>query len=235
MLRFSILRLQSLTGYSNHHDHQEIILDHPPPGYEGPDPYSAYSNIHPEISSTGFGDLHPDVSSFESHDHHHQPDFTSFDHHHQPDITSFDHHHQPDITSFDHQHQPDITSFDHQHQPDTTSFDPPNHHHSDESSYGPPPSGYSDLISSGYTPGGTSPPAATQADSSKSSPTAGPYRRQKRQINMQHLGLETINWAEIAFQFLGVDTEGCRRRFTCELEFKAQGNPITKMAYSMIR
>lgn len=43
-----------------------------------------------------------------------------------------------------------------------------------------------------------------------------------------------IDLGELAFRFLGVDTEGCRRRFVCELDFRAQSNPITSLAFSFI-
>lgn len=40
---------------------------------------------------------------------------------------------------------------------------------------------------------------------------------------------------ELAFQFLGVDTEGCRRRFICEFDFRARSNPLMKMTYQFVR
>lgn len=43
-----------------------------------------------------------------------------------------------------------------------------------------------------------------------------------------------IDLGELAFRFLGVDSEGCRRRFVCELDFRAQFNPVTRLAYSFI-
>lgn len=39
---------------------------------------------------------------------------------------------------------------------------------------------------------------------------------------------------ELAFNFLGVRTEGCRRRFVCELDFRARSNPVTRLAFSFI-
>lgn len=40
---------------------------------------------------------------------------------------------------------------------------------------------------------------------------------------------------ELAFQFLGVNTEGCRRRFICEFDFRTRNNPIMKFTYGLIR
>lgn len=34
--------------------------------------------------------------------------------------------------------------------------------------------------------------------------------------------------------FLGVRTEGCRRRFVCELDIRARTNPVTRLAFSFI-
>lgn len=39
---------------------------------------------------------------------------------------------------------------------------------------------------------------------------------------------------ELAFSFLGVRTDGCRRRFICELDFRARTNPVTRLAFSFI-
>lgn len=44
-----------------------------------------------------------------------------------------------------------------------------------------------------------------------------------------------MDWGELAFQFLGVDTVGCRRRFVCELDFRAKGNPMTRMVYGLVK
>lgn len=43
-----------------------------------------------------------------------------------------------------------------------------------------------------------------------------------------------LDFGELAFRFLGVDTMGCRKRFVCELDFRARANPITRLAYSFI-
>lgn len=43
-----------------------------------------------------------------------------------------------------------------------------------------------------------------------------------------------IDIGELAFRFLGVDTDGCRRRFVCELDFRARSNPITRLAFTFI-
>lgn len=39
---------------------------------------------------------------------------------------------------------------------------------------------------------------------------------------------------ELAFQFLGVRTVGCKKRFVCEFDFRARANPITRMMYSLV-
>lgn len=36
------------------------------------------------------------------------------------------------------------------------------------------------------------------------------------------------------FNFLGLDTTACRRRFICEMEFKSRLNPLTAMAFRII-
>lgn len=150
--------------------------------YSGPDPYSAYSNIHPDISSidhlhhhaTGFDDAHP--SSFENDPHH-----------------------------------------DHD----------PNHDHEV----------ISDSYPAGSEPGASAQPstAAAAAANAASAEQAKVSRRIYNQ--MRQFGnpmFDNINWAEIAFQFLGVDSDGCRRRFTCELDFRVKGNPFTRFVFSMV-
>lgn len=143
--------------------------------YSGPDPYSAYSNIHPDISSadlhhhaTGFEDAHP--SSFE-HDPHHD-------------------------------------------------------HETIHDSY---PAGSEPGISA--TPGPSGAPAADAA-------SAEQVKLSRRIFNqMRQFGnpaFDNINWAEIAFQFLGVDSDGCRRRFTCELDYRVKGSPFTRFVFSMV-
>lgn len=78
-----------------------------------------------------------------------------------------------------------------------------------------------------------------------------PYRRtdgQKWQyliVNSRSLSLSdrilnfdihssVIDIGELAFRFLGVNTDGCRKRFVCELDIRAQTNPITRLAFSFI-
>lgn len=36
------------------------------------------------------------------------------------------------------------------------------------------------------------------------------------------------------FNFLGLDTTACRRRFICEMEFKSRHNPLTSMAFRVM-
>lgn len=36
------------------------------------------------------------------------------------------------------------------------------------------------------------------------------------------------------FNFLGLDTLACRRRFICEMEFKSRQNPLTSMAFRVM-
>lgn len=43
-----------------------------------------------------------------------------------------------------------------------------------------------------------------------------------------------MSFGEFAFQFLGLHTDGCRRRFVCELDFRAKTNPVTRLAFSFI-
>ncbi|KAM7347129.1 uncharacterized protein ACRADG_006789 [Cochliomyia hominivorax] len=39
---------------------------------------------------------------------------------------------------------------------------------------------------------------------------------------------------EFMFDFLGLDTPACRRRFICEMEFKSKRNPLTAMGFRII-
>lgn len=39
---------------------------------------------------------------------------------------------------------------------------------------------------------------------------------------------------EFIFGFLGLDTNACRRRFICEMEFKSKANPLTSLAFRVI-
>jgi len=150
-------------------------------GYSGPDPYSAYSHIHPDISSI-------------EHLHHHA---SGFDDGHAP---SFDHDHH------DHDHEAIPDSFGAGSQPGVSAISPT--------------SGPSGAAAAGAT-------AATE------------HARTTRRIynQMRQFGnpmFDNINWAEIAFQFLGVDSDGCRRRFTCELDFRVKGSPFTRFVFSMV-
>lgn len=152
--------------------------------YSGPDPYSAYANIHPDISSI-------------EHLHHHA---TGFDGGHP---SSFDHDHD-----HDHQH-------DHEAAPD---------------SYG---AGSEPGVvgSSGGPPTGGIPSAQAGAAADKAQQTRRIYNQMRQLGNPM---FDNINWAEIAFQFLGVDSDGCRRRFTCELDFRVKGSPFTRFVFSMV-
>lgn len=146
--------------------------------YSGPDPYSAYANIHPDITSidhlhhhaTGFEDSHP-----------------SFEH---------DHHHDHDVIP--------------------------------------------DSYPAGSEPGASATPS-TSSSSAAAAANAASAEQEKmsRRIydQMRQFGnpmFDNINWAEIAFQFLGVDSDGCRRRFTCELDFRVKGSPFTRFVFSMV-
>lgn len=160
---------ESISGYSN-----SIPPDF---SYSGPDPYSAYSHVHPDISSiehlhhhaTGFDDVHP----------------TSFDHDH-----SYEHDAIPD--SFTAGSEPGVSA----------------------------------------TQGSTAAAAAANAAASEQGRMANQIYDQMRQFGNPMF--DNINWAEIAFQFLGVDSDGCRRRFTCELDFRVKGSPFTRFVFSMV-
>lgn len=43
-----------------------------------------------------------------------------------------------------------------------------------------------------------------------------------------------VDLGELVFRFLGVYTDGCRRRFVCELDFRARANPITRLLFSLV-
>jgi len=157
------------TGYSN-----SLPSDF---GYSGPDPYSAYSHIHPDITSI-------------DHLHHH-------------------------ATGFDDAHP----SFDH------------DHHHDHET--------IPDNFEAGSEPGASAAPPATGASGAAGTAGSGEHAKLTQRIynQMRQFGnpmFDNINWAEIAFQFLGVDSDGCRRRFTCELDFRVKGSPFTRFVFSMV-
>lgn len=52
-------------------------------------------------------------------------------------------------------------------------------------------------------------------------------------VNSVHFSM--MNWGELAFNFLGVDTDGCRRRFVCELDMRVKQNMMTRMLYSLVK
>lgn len=145
--------------------------------YSGPDPYSAYAHIHPDITSI-------------DHLHHH--------------ATGFDDH---------------PTSFDH---------DP---HHDDHESI-------PDSYTAGSEPGVSATQSTANAANTANAASAEQAKMTRRIYNqMRQFGnpmFDNINWAEIAFQFLGVDSDGCRRRFTCELDFRVKGSPFTRFVFSMV-
>lgn len=140
--------------------------------YSGPDPYSAYAHIHPDITSI-------------DHLHHH-------------------------ATGFDDAHP---TSFEH---------DP--HHHDHEA--------IPDSYTAGSEPGVSATQTAADAASTEQAKMSRRIYNQMRQFGNPMF--DSINWAEIAFQFLGVDSDGCRRRFTCELDFRVKGSPFTRFVFSMV-
>ncbi|XP_004535981.1 uncharacterized protein LOC101451665 [Ceratitis capitata] len=56
------------------------------------------------------------------------------------------------------------------------------------------------------------------------------YRRQETETTMNTE--ERI--AEFFFDFLGLDSSACRRRFICEMEFRSRFNPISAMAFRIV-
>ncbi|XP_017483424.1 PREDICTED: uncharacterized protein LOC108372288 [Rhagoletis zephyria] len=40
--------------------------------------------------------------------------------------------------------------------------------------------------------------------------------------------------AELMFEFLGLDSQACRRRFICEMEFRSRLNPLSNMAFRIV-
>jgi hypothetical protein len=40
---------------------------------------------------------------------------------------------------------------------------------------------------------------------------------------------------ELVFGFLGVESQACRKRFVCEMEFKTKRNPFTIFAFTYLR
>lgn len=117
--------------------------------------------------------------------------------------------------------------------------DPYSAYSADSYSSGPYPSAASSYPSSSY---GHNDRSYDTGSSTKSGRKSSSSKRTKRQTSAAAMDydfdplelLNRINWGEIAFQFLGVDTMGCRKRFVCEFDFRAARNPFTRMAYTLI-
>lgn len=45
----------------------------------------------------------------------------------------------------------------------------------------------------------------------------------------------SINFAEMTFQLLGIESDDCRRRFTCEFYFRVKESPLSRYVFSVIR
>ncbi|XP_037945258.1 uncharacterized protein LOC119677806 [Teleopsis dalmanni] len=63
-------------------------------------------------------------------------------------------------------------------------------------------------------------------------PDPSDIHRGRRSLNRQIQTEEQI--ADFMFYFLGLDSQACRRRFICEMEFRAKENPITSMAFRVV-
>ena len=85
--------------------------------------------------------------------------------------------------------------------------------------------------------GGSSAPAYTGgSDSYASAPpsasdNSGPYSRRKSSTGRQISEESTAIFGDLIFRFLGVNTDQCRRRFVCELQFR---NPFLEYAVKYI-
>ncbi|XP_055627506.1 uncharacterized protein LOC129769329 [Toxorhynchites rutilus septentrionalis] len=97
-----------------------------------------------------------------------------------------------------------------------------------------------EALSSYHSSGPSNAYLPPSSDSVSSIPPSGvPYssRRGKREVNPQEDGELLDNemyWTDqltdMAFQFLGVSTRACRKRFVCEFDFHARRNPLLLFA-----
>lgn len=204
------------------------------PAYSSIDPYSTYD--HPNIAPITYDSDH----HYHDLDHHHH----DLDHHYH----DLDHHHH------DVGHYHDIPHFHDDHDIDHFTD---NHH----SSFHGEPHGDPHGRPLEHNLPNQQSSSEEQGDSQEmpgpsTSPTyrrVGKHRRRRStrpQIEYDYyynfifdelsnqvfffFSNRFINIGELVFKFLGVDTEGCRRRFVCELDFRAQTNPITRLAFSFI-
>uniref|UniRef100_A0A0K8W7D7 Uncharacterized protein n=2 Tax=Bactrocera latifrons TaxID=174628 RepID=A0A0K8W7D7_BACLA len=59
-------------------------------------------------------------------------------------------------------------------------------------------------------------------------------RVKRQQSQSEYLGKTEDRIAELMFDFLGLDSMACRRRFICEMEFRSRLNPLSGMAFRIL-
>jgi len=121
---------------------------------------------------------------------------------------------------------------------------PPNFSHHDHIPYAldhsyADASSYADITSydtSSYEPYSSYVPPTSEAGPSPSSGRSLKKDRKVRSVQTEarqkHRPEEQI--ADFMFVILGVDSNACRRRFICEMEFRSRENPLTSMAFRII-
>ncbi|XP_053963204.1 uncharacterized protein LOC128866465 [Anastrepha ludens] len=64
----------------------------------------------------------------------------------------------------------------------------------------------------------------------------GTHRVGRRSAHQQteHLMKTEERIAEFMFEFLGLDSRACRRRFICEMEFRSRSSPLSSMAFRIV-
>lgn len=88
-----------------------------------------------------------------------------------------------------------------------------------------------------YSPPGYS---ATTADVPDEVLAGSHYKRKGRSVDedqprQSSLSTSTqIDFAEIMFTFLNVNTMDCKRRFVCEVDFLSKRDPWIRMGYNML-
>ncbi|XP_037051011.1 uncharacterized protein LOC119084964 isoform X2 [Bradysia coprophila] len=82
-------------------------------------------------------------------------------------------------------------------------------------------------------------PSSVESDIKSSSPASTPItaepevaRRIYNQMRQFTSPLfNNIDWSDMAFQLLGLDSDDCRRRFTCELDFRVKQIPFSSYMF----
>lgn len=132
--------------------------------------------------------------------------------------------------------------FDHDHSSDIvySSYPgPPHDSYHGTSSYGSPHDAYhgaSSYGTSGYSSDDISHDISHDVshDTNSNLSAATPYQpisRKKRSADDHSNGIQPKELVEIAFIFLGVRTNECRKRFICEMDIRSRNSPLFGMVF----